>query len=116
LERKRYYIRQAVTVTSLSTETFAKAAKASENIYAMIKDHFPEGKMDHWENTVYEGHVASDYNARYFSNRSAARNEANLLFLGGVDPAGVLAGRCHHDLIHGPDNQVKYLTITNEGG
>jgi hypothetical protein len=72
--------------------------------------------MDHWENTVYEGHVASDYNARYFSNWSAARNEANLLFLEGVDLAGVLAGLRHHDLIHGPDNQVKYLTIMNEGG
>jgi hypothetical protein len=76
--------------------------------------HFPDGKINNWENTTYEGHIATDFNARYFTNRNSARSEANLPFLEGVDPDGVLAGLRHHDLIHGPDNQVMYLRLQGE--
>lgn len=76
---------------------------------------FPEGTMQKWEHSYYEGHIATDFNARYFTNRSNARNEANLPFLEGVDPGGVLAELRGHDLIHGADNQVAYLSCTNSG-
>jgi hypothetical protein len=92
-----------------------KAAAACSTIYTQMASIFPDGKVFKWENTTYEGHIATDFNARYFTNRSNARNEANLPFLEGVDPDGVLAELRGHDLIHGGDNQVTYTSHTNGG-
>jgi hypothetical protein len=115
LEKKRYYIRQGVTLTGLSTEKFAKAAEACVSIYEKMSSHFPEDKIGKWENTTYEGHIATTFSARYFTNRHNAPNEASLPFLAGVDPDGVLAGLRRQDLIHGPDNQVTYLRLASNG-
>lgn len=60
---------------------------------------------------MYEGHVAIDIHARYFTQRKNAPNEQNLPFADGVDPDGTLAGLRKHDLIHGPDNKVSYLKL-----
>lgn len=76
---------------------------------------FPEGTIHKWENSHYEGHIATEFNARYFTNRSNAKNESNLPFLEGVDPDGVLAELRGHDLIHGADNQVAYMSHTDSG-
>jgi hypothetical protein len=85
------------------------------SIYAKMGSIFPEGTMQKWENSSYEGHIATEFNARYFTNRSDTQNEANLPFLEGVDPDGVLAELRGHDLIHGADNQVTYSSYTNSG-
>jgi hypothetical protein len=109
MEKKRFFIRQGITLTGLSTASFEKAALACENIYSRMSEQFGEGTLNKWENTTYEGHLASNFNARYFTPRSVAKEECNLPFLDGVDPNSVLAEVRGHDLIHGPDNQVTYL-------
>jgi len=101
---------QSITLIGLSTESYIKAALACESIYAKMSDHFPAESMTHWENTLYEGHIATDFNARYFTTRKGSPQEANLFFLDRVDPDGILAGLRGQDLIHGPDNQVTLST------
>ena len=111
----RHYIRQGVTLTGLSTDPFSKATSTCDAIYAMLLTHFPDGSMINWENTMYEGHIATNFSARYFTNRNLARNEVNLPFGDGVDPNGVLANVRGQDLIHGPDNQVTYVRRLKNG-
>ena len=116
MQKKRFFIRQNVTLTGLSSESFNRAASACEDIYAKMSTHFPIGFINHWQNTLYEGHAATDFNARYFTARNDAPNEVNLPFGHGVDPNGVLASLRRHDLIHGPDNEVAYLKPLEAGG
>ena len=104
-------MRQAVTLTGLSTEAFRKASLACEQILTGMMNHFPENSMSKWQTAVYEGHVAIDIHACYFTLRKNAPNEQNLPFADGVDPDGILAGLRKHDLIHGPDNKVSYLEL-----
>jgi hypothetical protein len=115
MQKRRFFMRQSITLTGLSTESYGKAALACESIYAKMSDHFPAKSMTHWQNTLYEGHVATDFNARYFTTRKGSPQEANLSFLDGVDPDGILAGLRGQDLIHGPDNQVTYLRALEQG-
>jgi len=103
------FIKQAVRITGLSTEEFHKAADACMHIRTKMATNIPGGTMNPWQDTVYEGHAALDFNARYFTTRKSAPMEINLSFGSGVDPDGVLARLRRHDLIHGPDNQVAYL-------
>lgn len=72
--------------------------------------------MNHWQNALYEGHIATEFNSRYFTARKDAPNEENLPFGEGVDPNGDLASIRKHDLIHGPDNRVAYLKALEHGG
>jgi len=116
MQKKRFFLRQSVTLTGLSTESFDRAASACEAIYAKMSAHFLVGSVNHWENTVYEGHAATDFNARYFTRCNDTPNEGNLTFGDGVDPDGVLGMLHGHDLIHGPDNQVAYLKALDGGG
>ena len=76
---------------------------------------FPEGTTNMWQSTLYEGHIAIDVHARYFTACKTAPKEANLSFSQGVNPDGVLSRLRKHDLIHGPDNKVAYLK-TGENG
>jgi hypothetical protein len=109
LEKKRFYIKQAVTLTGLSTAAFDRASSVCEEIYRKMSNSFPDGQINHWQNAAYEGHLATNFTARYFTSRKDAKHEANLSFLEGVDPDGVLEALRRHDLIHGPDNQVTFL-------
>jgi hypothetical protein len=108
-------MRQAVTLTGLSTEAFAAAASACEEISTTMRAHFPEEATNAWQNGLYEGHITIDFNARYFTLRKNAPTEANLPFSEGIDPHGILAAIRKQDLIHGADNQVAYLkALENE--
>jgi len=111
-------MRQAVTLTGLSSETFvAKAVSNCHNMYTKFFDYFPADAMNMWQSTMYERHTAVDLHTRYFTMRKNAPNEANILFMDGVDPDGVLSTLRKHDLIHGPDNRVSYLkTDTDRDG
>ena len=61
-----------------------------------MSTHFPAESMTHWENTLYEGHIATDFNAQYFTT-------------------GILTGLRGQDLIHGPENQITYLRALEQG-
>ena len=100
---------QRVRLTRLSTEVFDKAVSAYRMVYDKMSAQFPPESTLPWQATVYEGHPAMDFNARYFTKRSDAPNETNLPFEGGVDPRGILEKIRGQDLIHGPDNCVQYL-------
>lgn len=101
-------------LTGLSTEAFDKAAVACTMAYDMFSAQFPPESTFPCQTTVYEGHPAIDFNARYFTKRSDAPNEGNLPFEGGVDPDGILEKLRGQDLIHGPDNRVQYLTLLDD--
>ena len=116
MQKKRFFMRQSISLTGLLTEPFSRAASACEGVYAKMSAHFPPDSVTHWENTFYEGHISTDFNARYFTTRKGAPMEENLPFLEGVDPDGILAGLRGQDLIHGPDNQVTYLRALEHGG
>jgi len=108
-------MRQAVTLTGLSSETFAKAVSNCHNMYTKMLDYFPADAINMWQSTTYEGHAAVDLHARYFTMRKNAPNEANIPFTDGVDPDGALSALRKHDLIHGPDNRVSYLKMDTDG-
>ena len=100
---------QRVRITGLSTEVFDKAVLAYTMVYDKMSAQFPLESTLPWQATVYKGHPAMDFNAWYFTKRSNAPNETNLPFEAGVDPRGVLEKLRGQDLIHGPDNCVRYL-------
>ena len=109
MDKKRLFMRQAVRLTGLSTDAFGKATTACETMHSKVSAYFPEGSLNCWQSTLYEGHVAIDFNARYFTLRKHSPNEQNLPFSDGVDPHGFLAKLRKHDLLHGTDNKVEYL-------
>ena len=118
LEKRRIYLRQAVTLTGLSSSTFKEAVTTCAAIFSTIQANFPDQSVNAWQPATYEGHLAIDSHSRYFTIRKHAPNECNLAFLDGVDPDNVLSELLRHDLIHGPDNQVVYLKAIQgpEGG
>lgn len=77
----------------------------------MMMSYFLEGSTTPWQTATYEGHVALDFHARYFTLRKDTPNERHLPFVDRVDPDGFLESLRRHDLIHGPDNQVMYLKL-----
>jgi hypothetical protein len=113
---QRLFIKQSVRVTGLSTDAFCQAAVACKEAYAMMTAHFPVDSTHPWQETLYEGHTAIDFNARYFTQRKDAPKESSLPFFEGVDPEGVLETLRRQDLIHGPDNQVEYLKLLDNNG
>ena len=96
-------MRQSITLTGLSTESYGKAALACESIYAKMSDHFPAQSMTHWQNTLYEGHIATDFNAQYFTTRKGSPQEANLSFLDG----SILMG-----FSRGFEGRTSYMDLT----
>jgi hypothetical protein len=82
-----------VTLTGLSSETFAKAVSNCHNMYTKMLDYFPADAINTWQSTTYEGHAAVDLHACYFTMRKNAPNEANIPFTDGVDPDGALSVR-----------------------
>jgi len=114
MERKRLYTRQAVTLTGLSTETFAKAVENCNIIFSDMRAKFLEETTAPWQCGTYEGHATIDAHTRYFSLRKEAPTEQNQPFWQGVDPDGVLSKLRKQDLIHGADNIVKYKKLTVE--
>lgn len=77
----------------------------------MILNQFPEGKMEHWQPSMFNAHVAIDAYARYFTERRLAPQEPHLDYGFKVDPHRVLAEIQGHDFIHGADNYVEYLEL-----
>ena len=90
------------------------AVEQCKSIYEAIQSCFPPGKLNEWGPSRYEGHDALDANARYFTARKYAPDEANLPFSPGVDTNGILPNMRGMDLIHGADNKVAYLRAIEE--
>jgi hypothetical protein len=109
-------MKQRARVTGLSTDAFSKAVSVLEEVYAKMSACFPPKSTHPWQETLYEGHMAIDFNARYFTKRKDAPHESNRPFLEGVDPQGVLEKLRKHDVIHGPDNQVEYIKLLENDG
>lgn len=115
--KQRKYIRQAVTLTGLSTATFQQGVNNVAHAYMMFMNNFPDGIIESWQTSMFEGHVALEMYARYFTERRLAPQESHLEYGYMVDPDGVLSAIQGSDFIHGPDNYVEYLELgkTKEG-
>lgn len=116
-KKKRRYIRQAVTLTGLGSATFQKGVDNVAHTFITFMNNFPDGKVESWQSTMFEGHVALDMHARYLTERRLAPQESHIEYGYMVDPDGVLSDIQGTDYIHGPDNCVEYLEMrkTNEG-
>ncbi|KAF9464019.1 hypothetical protein BDZ94DRAFT_1356192, partial [Collybia nuda] len=111
LRKQKRHIRQAVTITGLSTPTFQQGIDNIAYLYMMFSNQFPDGKMEIWQPSSFNGHVALDAHARYLTERRLAPQEQHIEYAIGVDPHGALADLQGHDFIHGPDNYVEYLAM-----
>ncbi|KAG2020177.1 hypothetical protein CC2G_005545 [Coprinopsis cinerea AmutBmut pab1-1] len=101
-------LRQFVKLTGLGSPSFDLVGDAMVSILKLFKHTLGEDGLTGVEPKLYEGEVALDFHARYFTDREAAPQEKHVPFDERVDPRGILETLRGTRLIHGPDNRVEY--------
>ncbi|KAH6909729.1 hypothetical protein BKA70DRAFT_1561420 [Coprinopsis sp. MPI-PUGE-AT-0042] len=103
-------LRQFVKVTGFASPTFHEIQDKLDDIMDLFRQALGPLKLTSTEGKLWEGQVAVDCHARYFTDRESASQEKHLEFGEGVDPMNILDDLRGASLIHGSDNKVEYLT------
>ncbi|KAJ6462341.1 hypothetical protein C8R47DRAFT_1225490 [Mycena vitilis] len=113
--RKIAFICQHLEICGLTSETFLLAIAKTEEVNQRFHEHFSSVTVvDLARPTTSLGPGLSAAN-RLFTSKSDAPTEQDNDFVEGVDPTGALARLKNRDLIHGPDNMVRYFRrVTDE--
>ncbi|KAF9471244.1 hypothetical protein BDN70DRAFT_901494 [Pholiota conissans] len=109
LAKLRPHLCQAITVTRLGSGQFDNYIQNMEHIYLAFMNHFPDGKLDKWEPTRYQGVMALDAHAHYFTQKHFVPSSESIPFHSTVDPDGVLENIRGEDMVHAADNDVDYF-------
>ncbi|KAF9470570.1 hypothetical protein BDN70DRAFT_902002 [Pholiota conissans] len=109
VSRIRPHLRQAITITGLGSDLFDNYVQNMEHIYLTFSNHFPDGKLDKWEPAMYQGVMAFDAHARYFTQKHFVPSSESIPFHSTVDPDGNLESMRGEDMVHAADNEVDYF-------
>ncbi|EFI27784.1 hypothetical protein CC1G_14707 [Coprinopsis cinerea okayama7 len=101
-------LRQFVKVTGLGSTSFSLAGGAMESVVELFKQALGSDALVGTEEKLYEGDLALDFHARYFTDREVAPQEKHIPFDDLVDPQQILETLRGTRFIHGPDNRVEY--------
>ncbi|KAJ7793089.1 hypothetical protein B0H13DRAFT_2393789 [Mycena leptocephala] len=107
---KAQFLTQAVEVVGLETETFGAALSAIPNIKIRFSEHL--AGVDITNNIVSYGSVGEVFPAsnRIFTPHQDVPTEQDNHFQEGINPLGYLASLKNRDLIHAPENIIKYYS------
>ncbi|KAH6879339.1 hypothetical protein BKA70DRAFT_1127310, partial [Coprinopsis sp. MPI-PUGE-AT-0042] len=104
-------LRQHVKLTGLSEDTFDNATRAISEMHAWFQEAIPNGTLNPIDFVPFEGHLAIEAHARYFTDRSLVPYECNAPFMPFVDPNRTLQNAQIDCLLHASDNQVEYCVV-----
>lgn len=109
--RKIAYLAQHIEICGLETASFASAINKITEIRQKFAEHLFTATI--FENIDRNGPFGIKFvaNNRFFTKRHDAPTEQDTEFQHGVDPLGSLHKLKGSDLIHAPDNIVKYYKL-----
>ena len=114
--QKSIHLRQAVSLTGLSTEKFEQSVDAFIQIHTMFARIFKDGVLDPWLLSAFEDHNAIDISNRYFTSRRQNPNAIQLPFHELVDPDRILVNMAVGDLVHSEENDVQFFELVSKDG
>ncbi|KAH6888884.1 hypothetical protein BKA70DRAFT_1442720 [Coprinopsis sp. MPI-PUGE-AT-0042] len=103
-------LRQFVKITGFGSPILEEAQKKIDAIVERFEGHLGHGLVGSIEPKLWEGDVAVDCHARYFTSRHSAPQQKHLPFETLVDPRNILDDLRGNELIHSADNRVEYCT------
>jgi hypothetical protein len=107
--RKKAYVSQYIEICGLDSATFRSAMTKTEEINQRFAEHFSTTNVVDLIRPPCSFGLAFSCSNRFFTLRTDAPTEQDNVFLEGVDPIGVLEKMKTRDLIHAPENMVKYF-------
>jgi hypothetical protein len=107
---------QSATLTGLGGSTFAKSVQNIQDINQIFARNFPQGALEDWNPTTFEGHPAIDMNNRFFTLRKQTTTEEIIPLSGAVDPYGILSDSMglNDQFVHTMENEVEYYQLVND--
>ncbi|KAF9472503.1 hypothetical protein BDN70DRAFT_818551 [Pholiota conissans] len=109
LAKLQPHLGQAIMVTRLESGQFDNYIQNIEHIYLAFMNHFPDRKLNKWKPTRYQGIMALDTHAHYFTQKHFVPSSKSIPFHSTVDPDGVLENIRGEDMVHAADNDVDYF-------
>ncbi|KAJ7137599.1 hypothetical protein C8R43DRAFT_955509 [Mycena crocata] len=108
-QKKVVFITQQVDICGLDSAAFQTAMIKTEEINERFEEHF--GGQTIVKIAMPSSSFGPTFNAsnRLFTSKNDAPTEQDNPFLFGVDPLGALAKVKGSDLIHAPENMVRYF-------
>ncbi|KAJ7932923.1 hypothetical protein B0H13DRAFT_2307206 [Mycena leptocephala] len=107
--RKRAYVAQYIEICGLEADTFRDAMTKTEEINQRFAEHFSTTNVVDLVRPQTSFGLAFSSSNRFFTLKTDAPTEQDNTFSDGVDPVGVLEKMKTRDLIHAPENIVKYF-------
>ncbi|KAJ6520780.1 hypothetical protein DFH09DRAFT_1426698 [Mycena vulgaris] len=114
--RKVMFLSQRAEICGMGTATFNEAMSKIASVTEYFEQHLAGAELSsitETESTEGRLFVASN---RLFTNKTDAPTEQDTEFQNGVDPLNVLQKLKNNDLIHAPDNIVKYFKRVDDKG
>jgi hypothetical protein len=99
---------QYLEICGLSSDTFAISVAKLEEVNQRFADHFSGVKVVGIARPAASLGPALGASNRIFTLKTDAPTEQDNAFAEGLDPVGVLEKLKSRELIHAPDNMVKY--------
>ncbi|KDR70302.1 hypothetical protein GALMADRAFT_76349, partial [Galerina marginata CBS 339.88] len=99
----------------LGSDKFDQAIQNVQEIHQIFGRNLPQGALEDWNSTTFEGYMAIDMNNRFFTIRKQATIEEIVPFSSVVDPHGILEGAISKDnqFVHTIENKVEYYELVN---
>jgi hypothetical protein len=107
--RKKAYVSQYIEICGLDSATFLSAMRKTEEINQRFAEHFSTTTVVDLIRPRCSFGLAFSCSNRFFTLKTDAPTEQDNPFSDGVDPIGVLEKMKTRDLIHAPENMVKYF-------
>ncbi|KAJ7915334.1 hypothetical protein B0H13DRAFT_2324433 [Mycena leptocephala] len=106
--RKVGFICQHIEICGLESDTFKEAVAKTEEVNDRFAEHFSSVTVLRLARPKTSLGAALSASNRLFTHKTDAPTEQDNEFAEGVDPTGVLDRLKTRDLIHAPDNMVRY--------
>ncbi|KAH6903575.1 hypothetical protein BKA70DRAFT_1227878 [Coprinopsis sp. MPI-PUGE-AT-0042] len=103
-------LRQFVKLTGLGSLAFDEMQGQLNTVVQLFQDKLGHKSVVSTDEKLYEGDFAIDCHARFYTDRAVAPQEKHIPFHPLVDPRSILEDLRGSNFIHGPDNDVQYLS------
>ncbi|KAJ7171043.1 hypothetical protein C8R46DRAFT_1216643 [Mycena filopes] len=115
-EERAVHLSQHIEICGLTSEPFNECVRNMTAVHQKFAQHLAGVQMHNQMPKQGTHGMYMSASNRFFTERSEAPNEQDNNFQPGVDTIGRLAKLKGADLIHAPDNIVKYFRLKGEDG
>lgn len=110
------FLRQGLSITGLSTESFQETIANIGKIYAMFSRHV---EQDKFQSTTpvsnFDKHTSLDISNRYFCSGRKDEDKNEIKFAPEIDPEKTLTKMSTNTMYHSEDNVVQYFERISRG-